>query len=232
MMTNATTTLRSSVNRSVEATSSRTEDGAEGESGGRSVLAMTDADFPRVLNGPAPGYAEDALRRLLAVLPAEGEQVSLGTGRRRHRSGAPKRAPAASGAIEEVGQQPLDWGAGAESGSASGAAGLESAAAAARASGLEARVGAALSEGLSWEYNDGDEEEKEGQQHQVTRWICLSCCWTLVPAAFVFGDWVSEWNFPFDGSVCRGTFSGGVNICSFSMHLATSDSSVVVVELL
>eukprot|EP00903_Cladosiphon_okamuranus_P015271 g14112.t1 len=157
MSTNATTTRKSSVNRSVEATSFIAEDGA-----GRRVLAMTDADFPRVLNGPAPGYAEDALRRLLGVLPAEGEEASLRSGCRRKRDGALKRVPPASGVAEEAGHRPLDRGAGAEVGSASGAAGLESAAPAAQASGLEGHVGAALSEGFSWEYYD--EEEKE---HQV-----------------------------------------------------------------
>lgn len=165
MTTNATATRRSSVNRSVETTSSRVEDGAEGDSGGRRVLALTDADFPRVLNGPAPGYAEDALRRLLGVLPAESEEALRDAGRRRSRDGALERAPAASGAIGEADQQPLDWGAGAEGGSASGAAGLESAAVA-RASGSEGHVGAALSEGFSWEYSD---DEKQPQQ--VTGWI-------------------------------------------------------------
>lgn len=163
MATKATATRRSSVNRSVEATSSRDEDGAEG---GRRVLAMTDADFPRVLNGPAPGYAEDALRRLLGVLPAEGEEASAGAGRRRNGGGALERAPAASGAIEEAVQRPLDWGAEAGDGSANGAAGLQSAAVA-RASGLEGHVGAAMSEGFSREDNN-DEDQQGEQRHQVT----------------------------------------------------------------
>lgn len=34
------------------------------------VAAVTNDDFPRVLNGPAPGYAEDALRRLLLCAPS------------------------------------------------------------------------------------------------------------------------------------------------------------------
>lgn len=38
-----------------------------------SVAAVTDDDFPRVLNGPAPGYAEDALRRLLFGAPPSEE---------------------------------------------------------------------------------------------------------------------------------------------------------------
>lgn len=37
------------------------------------VAAVTDDDFPRVLNGPAPGYAEDALRRLLFCAPPSEE---------------------------------------------------------------------------------------------------------------------------------------------------------------
>lgn len=159
MTTNVTATSRSSVNRSIEATS-RGEDGGEAESGGRRVLAMPDADFPRVLNGPAPGYAEDALRRLPGVLPAENEKALLDEGRRRNRDGALERAPA----IEGADQQPLDWGAWAGGGSASGAAGLESVAVA-RASGLEGHVGAALSEGFSWEFNDEEEH-----QQQVTAW--------------------------------------------------------------
>ena len=41
------------------------------------VAAVTNDDFPRVLNGPAPGYAEDALRRLLLCgLPSEGRKAS------------------------------------------------------------------------------------------------------------------------------------------------------------
>ena len=41
------------------------------------AAAVTDADFPRVLNGPAPGYAEDALRRLvLGSLPREGGSLT------------------------------------------------------------------------------------------------------------------------------------------------------------
>ena len=164
MATSATATRRSSVNR-------KDESGG----GGRCVLAMRDADFPRVLNGPAPGYAEDALRRLLGVLPAaESDEALLGAGHRRSGDGALKRAPAVSGAIEEASQQPLDWGAGAKGGgSASGEAGLESAAVA-RASGLEGHVGAALSEGFSSEYDD--KEEQERQQQQVTGIGLLRVC--------------------------------------------------------
>ena len=41
------------------------------------AAAVTNADFPRVLNGPAPGFAEDALRRLLiGSLPGEGGSLT------------------------------------------------------------------------------------------------------------------------------------------------------------
>lgn len=48
------------------------------------VAAVTNNDFPRVLNGPAPGYAEDALRRLLfCALPSEeGREISAAEGER------------------------------------------------------------------------------------------------------------------------------------------------------
>eukprot|EP00752_Nemacystus_decipiens_P002243 g2126.t1 len=182
MTTNATITRRSSVNRSLGATSScAAEDRAEGESGvgGRSVLAVTDADFPRVLNGPAPAYAEDALRRLLGILPAaESEEAFLNARHRRNGAGTLKREPAASGAIVEgAGQQreSLDCGAVAEGsgGTASGEAGLESAAVA-RGSGSEGHVGAALSEGFSWEYDGEEEQEEREEQRQQSSNVDLS----------------------------------------------------------
>lgn len=167
MTTKVTATSRSSANRSIEATSLRGEDGAEVESSGRRVLALTDADFPRVLNGPAPGYAEDALRRLHGILPAESKEALLGAGRRRNRDGAMKRAPAASGAVQEAGQ-PLDWGAGADGGNGGGPAGVEG------------HVGAAVSEAFSSEYHD----EEEVYQPQVIVVIII--------ARHVFGGSFSE----------------------------------------
>ncbi|CBJ30655.1 mitochondrial DNA-directed RNA polymerase [Ectocarpus siliculosus] len=138
----------SNINQSREAASSL--DHAEAE-GGRRVLAMTDADFPRVLNGPAPGYAEDALGRLLlGNLPA-------GAARAGARRGALETAPAV--AKEEAGRS-VDCRIGEESGGVGGTAKLESTTPLAGPAGLEGHVGAALSEGFSWE---SEEEEEEDQ---------------------------------------------------------------------
>lgn len=115
------------------------------------MLAMTDADFPRVLNGPAPGYAEDALRRLLlGNLPA-------GAARAGSRRGDLETAPA--GAKEEAGRS-VDCRIGEESGGVGGAAKLESTAPLARPAGLEGHVGAALSEVFSWESCTLKEEDQ------------------------------------------------------------------------
>ncbi len=141
-----------------------------------------DADFPhRVLNGPAPGYAEDALRSLLGALPrpipteSESEQaLSFDAGRDRNRTGdALERAPtAASGALEEA-DELLDSGSSEE--------GVKEPAMFAGVPGLEAQVGAALSEGFSWEYKQ--EEEAEEEEQEVRRvWSDgaltgkISCC--------------------------------------------------------
>lgn len=118
------------------------------------MLAITDADFPRVLNGPAPGYAEDALRRLLVCdLPAGATRADA-------KRGALETVPA--GAKEEA-ARPVDGRIREESGGVDGAATLESTAPLARPAGLEGHVGAALSEGFSWE-----SEEEEEEQDQVT----------------------------------------------------------------
>lgn len=217
MTTNVTATLQSSVNRSVEAISSRAEDGVEGESDGRRILAVTIADFPRVLNGPAPGYAEDALRRLLGVAPGESKDALFDAGRRRNRDGALERAPAANGASEQA-DKPLDRGAGAKGGSASGAAGLKLASVA-QPTGSEGDVGAALSEGFSWDSSD----EKEEHQQQVK----LGCCTTLVRV--VFGD---------ESCSKRGTLNGFVCLRAFWIDwdsqgvVCTSRHVFVVMELL
>lgn len=42
-----------------------------------SVAAVTDEAFPRVLNGPAPGYAEDALRTLMLGASADTQQARV-----------------------------------------------------------------------------------------------------------------------------------------------------------
>lgn len=125
---------------------------------------MTDADFPRVLNGPAPGYAEDALRGLLGALPIPTESepaLSLFDARRgRNRTGdAFERAPtAASGALEEA-DELLDSDLSEE--------GVKESATFAGVSGLEGQVGAALSEGFSWEHKQEEEEEEEQEVRRV-----------------------------------------------------------------
>lgn len=127
------------------------------------MLATTDADFPRVLNGPAPGYAEDALRRLLLGDPP----TTAGAARAGTRRGALETAPA--GAKEEAGR-PVDRRIRGESGGVDGAAKLESTAPLARPAGLEGHVGAALSEEFSWE------SEEEEEEDQVISCCCVDCC--------------------------------------------------------
>ncbi|CAN0414773.1 unnamed protein product [Pylaiella littoralis] len=149
MATSATTVSKSSVNRASEvAFVSRGEAGAE-DGGGRRVLAITDADFPRVLNGPAPGYAEDALRRLaLATLPGERANAFVGPVRGRNRRGALKKAPVAISRATEDG-----------SGGVNGVPRIEPCPFK-RVPGLEGYVGAALSEGVLSENIEEDEEEQ------------------------------------------------------------------------
>lgn len=151
MATSATTVSKSSVNRASEvAFVSRGEAGAE-DGGGRRVLAITDADFPRVLNGPAPGYAEDALRRLaLATLPGERANAFVGPVRGRNRRGALKKAPVAISRATEDG-----------SGGVNGVPRIEPCPFK-RVPGLEGYVGAALSEGVLSENIEEDEEEQVG----------------------------------------------------------------------
>lgn len=153
MVTSATNISRSSVNRSSEAASlSRNEAGVE-DSGGRRVLAITESDFPRVLNGPAPGYAEDALRRLaLATLPAESADAFVDAVRVRNRRGALKKAPTSINQAIEEGV-----------GSVNGVPRVEPGPFE-RVPGLEGHIRAALSEGFSAENMEDEEEEEENQQ--------------------------------------------------------------------
>lgn len=63
------------------------------------VAAITDDDFPRVLNGPAPGYAADALRMLLlGTARVEGRALIDN----RHREVVSDRAAPGNGASLDV----------------------------------------------------------------------------------------------------------------------------------
>lgn len=132
------------------------------------MLAIADADFPRVLNGPAPGYAEDALRRLaFGTLPAESADALVGAGRSRNRRGALKRSPTIHRATEEAGHR-VEWRTAGDGGGANGVPRVEPVPFE-RVPGLEGFVGAALSEGFSWENKEEERwwENKEEEQ-QVT----------------------------------------------------------------
>lgn len=178
MATSVTAMRRSSVNRRSEATSSRSQAAAEGS---RQVLAVTDADFPRVLNGPAPGYAEDALERLLLGKHVLDEGHSTSSSRScflRRVEGAPERAAAPADGAQEAANRPLYWSAGQGGVGVDKATGLESTTSR-RVSGMGGHFGAALSEGA---WCESEDNEGRGQQHQqvrgqVTRWCYVAYSW-------------------------------------------------------
>lgn len=151
MATSATNISRSSVNRSSEVASLSPDEAGVEDGGGRRLLAIAESDFPRVLNGPAPGYAEDALRRLaLATLPSESADALVDVVRVRNRRGAVKTAPASiNRAIED--------GVGTANGALRAGPGPSE-----RVPGLEGHIRAALSEGFS-------SENKEEEDQQVVR---------------------------------------------------------------
>lgn len=160
---------KSSVNRRTEATSSRSQPAADDSR--RMMPAVTNADFPRVLNGPAPGYAEDALERLLlekhVVGGTEGvlgERDSTSSSFVRRVKDAPESAAAAADVAQEAADKPPDWRGARRNGCGiDGAVGLEPTLSA-RVSELEGHFGAALSEGV-WSDN-----EDRGQQHEQVTW--------------------------------------------------------------
>ncbi|CAM9263757.1 unnamed protein product [Scytosiphon promiscuus] len=178
MATSVTAMRRSSVNRRSEATSSRSQPAADDT---RRVLAVTDADFPRVLNGPAPGYAEDALERLLlGKHVVESEDGVLDERRRtssnfftRRVEGAPESSAAAAAAAadrqKEVADRQLNRRRGRRGRGVDGGMGLKSTSSA-RVVGLEGRLGAALSGDIWSESSDNEEHEQQHeQQHEQDR---------------------------------------------------------------